>query len=60
MIGFTVLGLSFAMLIRLRSEGQLTACQSNLKNLATALEMYASDNKDLYPRKLGDVLPGIT
>ena len=32
--------------------GQLTACKSNLKNLATALEMYASDNKGRYPSNL--------
>ncbi|MBS2036510.1 hypothetical protein JST97_16075 [bacterium] len=32
--------------------GQLTVCKSNCKNLATALEMYASDNGGRYPRQL--------
>jgi competence protein ComGC len=32
---------------------ELTACKSNLKNLATALEMYASDNAGNYPSGLG-------
>ncbi len=41
--------------LRARTRGQLTACKSNLKNLATALEMYASDNKGQYPISL-DVL----
>ena len=44
--------------IRPSGQGHLTACKSNLKNLAIALEMYASDNKEAYPRKLSDVLPG--
>ena len=32
-----------------RSQGQLTACKSNLKNIATALEMYSTDNSGQYP-----------
>ncbi len=32
--------------------GQLAACESNLKNLATALEMYATDNGGNYPPTL--------
>ncbi len=35
----------------------MTACRSNLKNLATALEMYASDHGGRYPIHLDD-LPG--
>ncbi|MEQ8221016.1 MAG: serine/threonine-protein kinase [Candidatus Eremiobacterota bacterium] len=35
-----------------RKYGQLSACESNLKNLATALEMYATDNKGDYPPAL--------
>lgn len=30
----------------------LTACKSNCKNIATALEMYATDNAGQYPLKL--------
>ena len=44
--------------IRPSGQGHLAACKSNLKNLATALEMYASDNKGAYPGKLSDMLPG--
>lgn len=43
---------------RPRAQGQLTACKSNLKNLATALEMYASDNQGLYPDLLSKVVDG--
>lgn len=43
---------------RSRSGGQLTACKSNCKNIATALEMYASDHKGHYPARLEDLLPG--
>lgn len=46
----------------------MTACKSNLKNLATALEMYAADNfalggptgiekRSLYPHSLGALTP---
>lgn len=38
--------------MRARARGQLTACKSNLKNIATALEMYASDNQGAYPSQL--------
>lgn len=36
----------------LRPQGQLTACKSNLKNIATALELYAADHHGLYPDRL--------
>lgn len=38
--------------------GPLTACKSNCKNLATALEMYASDNEGGYPPHLGYLIRG--
>lgn len=38
--------------LKARSQGQLTACKSNEKNIATALEMYASDFGGLYPANL--------
>ncbi|MBT9585126.1 DUF3352 domain-containing protein [bacterium] len=40
-----------------RSQGQLTACKSNLKNIATGLEMWASDNGGKYPTKLSQITP---
>lgn len=43
--------------LRAKARGQLTACKSNLKNLATALEMYASDNKGHYPQTLDGLIP---
>jgi hypothetical protein len=42
---------------RARQQGQLTACKSNLKNLATATEMWASDNQGRYPTKLAETSP---
>lgn len=34
--------------IRARAQAQLSACESNLKNMATAQEMYATDNSGNY------------
>lgn len=36
----------------------MTACKSNCKNIATALEMYASDNGGHYPESLDRLIPG--
>lgn len=33
------------------------ACSSNLKNIATALEMYATDHQGRYPAKLSELAP---
>lgn len=41
-----------------RKMGQTTACRSNLKNLATGLEMYASDNDGRYPISTETLLTG--
>jgi general secretion pathway protein G len=35
--------------MRARSRGQLTACNSNLKNVGTAFEMYSTDWSGKYP-----------
>ncbi len=35
-----------------RTGGQFACCESNLKNIATALEMYATENKGNYPPSL--------
>lgn len=37
---------------RARGAGQLTACQSNVKNLVTAVFMYESDHNDQDPIRL--------
>ncbi|MEQ8189934.1 MAG: serine/threonine-protein kinase [Candidatus Eremiobacterota bacterium] len=39
-----------------RETGKLAACESNIKNIATALEMYHTDNKELYPDSLEKIL----
>jgi len=38
--------------VLLACQGKTTACKSNLKNLATALEMYATDHQGHYPDSL--------
>jgi prepilin-type N-terminal cleavage/methylation domain-containing protein len=35
--------------IRARAQGQLSSCESNEKNIGTALEMYSTDNSGRYP-----------
>ncbi|MCL5036531.1 MAG: hypothetical protein M1269_05355 [Chloroflexi bacterium] len=42
---------------RARESGQLTACESNLKNQGTALEMYAADNNGLFPSSFNTLSP---
>jgi hypothetical protein len=44
--------------IRARGQGQLTACKSNEKNIATALEMYSTDNSGHYPNDLKALVGG--
>ena len=39
-----------------RCAGKLTACKSNLKNLATGLEMWASDHRGAYPSDLNQLV----
>lgn len=39
-------------------QGPLTACKSNCKNIATALEMYSSDNHGHYPATLENLTRG--
>lgn len=53
MIVIAIIAILAAILVpnflKARAQGQLTACKSNCKNVATALEMYASDNGGRYP-----------
>ena len=39
--------------MKARAQGQFVACQSNMRNLATALEMYSTDNFGHYPTDSG-------
>jgi len=50
-------GIIEPILTRCRCSGSISTCQSNLKNIATALDMYASDNTGHYPEKLGNLAP---
>ena len=43
--------------VRARSEGRLTGCKTNLRNIATALEAYATDNKHRYPPAVTALTP---
>ncbi|MFN8609312.1 MAG: prepilin-type N-terminal cleavage/methylation domain-containing protein [Vulcanimicrobiota bacterium] len=53
MIVIAIIAILAAILVpnflKARAQGQLTACKSNCKNIATSLEMYASDNGGRYP-----------
>ncbi len=41
--------------VRAHAEGRLTSCKSNLKNIATALELYAMDHGQ-YPPSLSELV----
>lgn len=43
--------------IRARAMGQLTSCKSNLRTIATAVEMYAVDNRARYPATTAILTP---
>ncbi len=43
--------------IKAPDQGKLTACKSNLKNIATACEMYSTDFKGHYPPTLSLLTP---
>jgi prepilin-type N-terminal cleavage/methylation domain-containing protein len=42
--------------LRSLDNARLSACQTNLKNIATALQVYANDNENLYPNALSSLL----
>ena len=42
--------------VKARATGELAACESNLKNIATALEMSATDNEKEYPSSLDELV----
>ena len=43
--------------IRARAQSQLSACAGNLKNIATALELYSTDNNGSYASNLTSLSP---
>jgi len=60
-VGIIVVGILAAILVpnfqRARGQGQFTQCQSNCKNIGTALEMYSTDNSGQYPDSLDKIKP---
>lgn len=61
MIVIAIIAILAAILIpnfvRARAMGQVTACKSNLKNIATALEAYSVDSAGHYPTALASITP---
>ena len=57
MIVIAIIAILAAILVpnflRARAQGQLTQCQSNCKNMGTALEMYSTDSAGHYPTGTG-------
>ena len=41
--------------LKAQAQRQLADCESNIKNIATALEMYSTDNTGTYPESLDDL-----
>lgn len=56
--GFVVWAALLPNFVRCRhSQGPLTACKSNLKNMGTAMEMYSTDWSGKYPHNVGYLTP---
>ena len=59
MIVISILGILAAILLpvlmRARLKSYHTACAQNERNIATALQMYANEHKDLYPATLEEL-----
>lgn len=47
----------YVMYLKLGTGGKYNNCQSNMKNIGTALECYRQDNNDLYPPTLTKLTP---
>lgn len=43
--------------IRARAQGQLTACEANLRTIATSMEMYSVDYDGHYPPAISQLTP---
>jgi prepilin-type N-terminal cleavage/methylation domain-containing protein/prepilin-type processing-associated H-X9-DG protein len=58
LVVIAIIGILAAMLLpalsRAREAGRRAACQSNLKQLFLSMTMYASEEKELFPRVHGD------
>lgn len=45
-------------LVDLNAHGAMVPCESNLKNIGTAMMLYSSDKGGRYPQNLGVLTPG--
>ena len=61
MIVIAIIAILAAILVpnflRARARSELTVCTSNLKNIASGIEMYSTDNSGRYPSSLSLVAP---
>ena len=48
-----LMGLAVPVYQNVQESARVTACQSNLKNIATTLNLYTQRNKDRWPRERG-------
>ncbi|MFH1453807.1 MAG: prepilin-type N-terminal cleavage/methylation domain-containing protein [Armatimonadota bacterium] len=64
MIVIAIIAILAAILVpnflRARAQGNVTACKSNVKNMGTAQEMYATDNSGLYAATLASLTTPIS
>lgn len=44
--------------VRAKARTRLSACESNMRNFATALELYAHDNNSNFPTQFSQLSPG--
>lgn len=52
-----VLYILFPPFLRATGSSDYTRCQSNMKQIGTALELYSQDNEGLYPPKMEMLMP---
>lgn len=60
MIVIAIIGLLAALIIpnfsKARSQSKFSACKTNIKNIATAIEMYSVAEDAMYPINLGKII----
>ncbi|MBI2252670.1 MAG: hypothetical protein HYU63_08055 [Armatimonadetes bacterium] len=57
LITIILIGISIPIISRIRAQGQASACKSNLKTIASALEMKSIDYGGKYPANLSSLSP---
>jgi prepilin-type N-terminal cleavage/methylation domain-containing protein len=64
MIVIAIIGILMAILLpqfmRARAQGMMSSCQSNIRNVAAAVESYATDNGGRYPSVINRITPEYT